>query len=510
MDLIYESRRMKIAYFLDIPHGLGGAGNLLLQQARLMAKIYDVLVIIPRNSAGKANEEYEVRCKRYELPYQSLNYSTSFNFRDIDFCDAIENVFEIEKIVKKENISFFHSVQLNIAVEYVARKYRIPHVMDIYQLKKEEFLCCPGDIYPHYHICDSEMYTEMWSSQLGISSRCVRPIALLDSMQKKVHVWRNKLRILMLGSVCARKNQLAAIKACELCKDRLDIELTIAGELNSEYAKQCEEYVNERELGSIVSFTGFVSDVSVLLEKNDCLLCTSTEESFPSSMVEALSYDLTIISTPVAGVPEIFSNGKNAFISTDFSERSISKCILECADSYKTKEIISIHSNAEVTWKENFERNRVREQINDFYLEVSRGKISEESDFHNIALEVEQTMKILSDIYSDNKEMQARALYHTKLRKELKCGKMYLWGAGKMGALAYQILSAICNGLEIVAFVDSNKIGTYMGIPIIKLEDMPINEEYLYGISFINGKEEAISFLEKEGLELNKQIWIMP
>ena len=40
---------MKVAYFLDIPIGLGGAGNLLLQQAVLMSELYDVIIVIPED-----------------------------------------------------------------------------------------------------------------------------------------------------------------------------------------------------------------------------------------------------------------------------------------------------------------------------------------------------------------------------------------------------------------------------------------------------------------------------
>lgn len=50
---------MKIIYFLDIPMGLGGAGNVLLEQAKIMSRIHDVVIAIPCTKAGKINLEYE-------------------------------------------------------------------------------------------------------------------------------------------------------------------------------------------------------------------------------------------------------------------------------------------------------------------------------------------------------------------------------------------------------------------------------------------------------------------
>lgn len=501
---------MKIAYFLDGPYGLGGAGNLLLQQASLMSELYSVLVVIPSNIEGEYCEEYAKRCEQLGLPYCSLKYSTAYNFCNIDFLGAMNSVGFIEKLVRKEKITFFHSVQLNLAVEYVARKLKIPHVMDIYQLREEEFKCCLGDIYPHYHLCDSKMYMERWSRQLGIESRCVRPVALLDAMRKKDDYPKEKIHILMLGSVSERKNQIAAIKACELCMNEYDLDLTIAGDNNSNYAKKCMQYVKEHKLEEKIIFKGFVSNIIPLLESNDCLLCTSTDESFPSSMVEALTYDLTIISTPVAGVPEVFYDKKNSFISKDFSTDSIAKSLRECIQSYRSGKIAVIHKCAEDTWTKNFSRKRIRQQIESSYMEIRKRPYIAEGDFSCIESEVNQTIGMLSDIYADCEGMQQRAFYHTKLRKELNHGKMYLWGAGKMGGIAFRILSVVCPDLDIVAFVDKNKEGKYFGLPIIKLEELPIQDTLFYGIGFYEGIETAVQYLETKGLKLNEQIWIVP
>ncbi len=60
---------MKIAFFLDIPNGLGGAGNLLLQQAILMSELHDVMVIIPTDNEGNYNIEYANRCKKNKMEF---------------------------------------------------------------------------------------------------------------------------------------------------------------------------------------------------------------------------------------------------------------------------------------------------------------------------------------------------------------------------------------------------------------------------------------------------------
>lgn len=495
-----------------MPYGLGGAGNLLLQQARLMSDIYNVTIVIPMDKNGNFNTEYARRCDQYQMPYTTLRYDTAFSFSFIDFISAMESVEGIEKFAKENNITFFHSVQLNIAVEYVSRKLKIPHLMNIYQLAEEEFITCPGDIYPQYHLCDSLLYANRWHQQLGIESRCVRPVALFEKIQKKSTYIKEKIKILMLGDVCARKNQLEAIKAIRNCIQLYDIELHIAGTIDKNYGDECKRYVENHNLDHFIFFHGFISDICPLLEENDCLLCTSIDESFPSAIVEALTYDLTIISTPVAGVPEIFIDKKNSFISKDFTYQSITKSVLECLSYYKYGYIKEIHMNSENTWKENFHRNIVRNKIDDYYHDILGGKQNFYlNSFYSVGQMIWSIKSILNNIDDMGERwIHSRYLHYLAIKKVINTKGIYIWGAGKRGKLTYEILKAFGYTDQIVAFVDQFKKGIYCSIPINKIEDIQVDKNKIYCISFAIGNDNAIQYLEKKGLELNRQIWNMP
>lgn len=230
-----------------------------------------------------------------------MYYNTAFWPQYIDLITVKDVLPKIKNFISKEKADLLHSVQLNTAVELAARELDIPHLMNIYQLRKEEFIFRHMDIFPQYHSCDSLFYCALWSGETGMETRCIRPAAPLDQMieRKKEN---QSLRILMLGSICGYKNQLAAIRAVEIChQNNKGITLTIAGEDGSAYAQICKNYVKKNGLSDVVKMVGFLNNVESVLHTHDCLLCTSTWESFPSSIVEAMTYDLTIISTPVAG-----------------------------------------------------------------------------------------------------------------------------------------------------------------------------------------------------------------
>lgn len=504
--------KTKIAYFLDIPKGLGGAGNLLLQQAKLMSHVFDVIVVVPCNDDGIANDEYIRRCEISHISYKVLKYNTAYNFYDVDFLSALETREQIREWAIEEKITFFHSVQLNIAVEMVARELQIPHLMNIYQLQPDEFKIMYGDLYPQYHLCDSEMYSNLWSNKLGIESKCIRPVAPLNQIEKKDGYSLDDFTIVMLGAVCDRKNQLTAIKAVEKCIKKYNFRLIIAGNAEGRYANLCKNYVKENGLENKIQFLGFVKDISNILLQSECLLCTSLDESFPSSIVEAVTHDLTIVTTPVAGVPEVFRNGYNSFVSKDFKLDSICESLVECLESYKNGNITRIHLNEELTWKENFAPNTVRKQIEQYYKEIIGRFVSKENVLKEISNVVESTFKLLQPIYKNEHIVKQRCLYYAFLRDRLEAGKSYIWGAGKYGRLAKEILEIIRPDIEIVGFIDRMKEGTYLDTPIICPKDIQYLEvNYVFiGFGYGYNQGEVIDFLEKRHFNYNDKVWRVP
>ena len=112
---------MKIAYFLDISKGLGGAGNVLLEQAKLISTIHDVIVVIPCNVDGEMNPKYELRCKKANVRYVGMIYPTAYSVQNIDALKAEKSIKSIKEMAIVEEIDFFHSVQFNIGAELASR-----------------------------------------------------------------------------------------------------------------------------------------------------------------------------------------------------------------------------------------------------------------------------------------------------------------------------------------------------------------------------------------------------
>lgn len=504
---------MKIAYFLDISKGLGGAGNVLLEQAKLMSMIYEVIVIIPCNVDGEINPEYEQRCKKAHIRYRGMTYPTAYNIQNINLLAAKNVMIDIKAMAIEEEVNFFHSVQLNVGVELVSRELNIPHLMNIYFIKSEEFFLTFMDIFPRYHSSDSKLYCRLWAEKLGMKTRCIRPSAPISCMKKKEKK-KGALRILMLGGISERKNQMLAIQALEFCRiNHVNVSLSIAGNDNSEYAGICKQYLREHGLEDIVHILGFQSDIVPLLERHDCYLCTSVKESFPSSIVESMTYDLTILSTPVDGVPELLRDGINAYISDGYQIEDVANCIMKCFYAYQDGSIKKIHKKAAILWSENFSGDVVRKQLNEYYQFIlndfyrsTRNKLKNrisENDIKQIEIRLCNVGITAEDILS-------KCYYYACLTKILKPGIVYIWGAGNYGKYAQKLIKILFPEIKILAYIDQNKKLNYLGFPIILPEQIELKKINYIFLGFVQGREKVIEYLEERGLVFNKDIWILP
>lgn len=505
---------MKIAYFVDDAPVIGGSGNVLLEQARLISSIYEVVVAIPLNEKGEMNPEYLSRCQHANLRYILLEYTTTYCIQFIDIIKAYKDAKNIEKWASREGIDFFHSSQLNISAEWASRRMKIPHLMNIYQLPKEEFSLNCMDIFPHYHSCDSLLYCSVWSESLGVKSCCIRPSAPIENIRKKKEKEKREFRILMLGGFQERKNQLAAIQAVEQCnKNGENIKLTIAGDDTSKYAENCKNYIQTNSLGKNIFLIGFQSDIAPLLLDNDCFLCTSKLESFPSSIVEAITYDLIVISTPVAGVPELLKDGENAYISKGYEVHDIVDCIEKCCEDYRNNAVEGLRKGARELWTEHFSPEVIKRKLENYYQYILRDYPKEMAKVTEKVIPVPEIKAIYNKIYEmgeNSPVVLRRCYYYACLDSILNEGKAYIWGAGKYGKIAKELIEKLYPAVKILAYIDKKGGNSYLGFPIICPEQINVEHVDYVFVGLLQGREEVIEYLQKKGFEYNKSIWLLP
>lgn len=139
-----------------------------------------------------------------------------------------------------------------------------------------------------------------------------------------------KIHFLFLGEIGKRKGVFDIIRGIAMNKNQLlgRMELKIGGNKNEEeLRKQIKDY----NLQEIVTFEGWVSGNKKLelLNWADVYILPSFNEGLPISILEAMSYGMPIISTPVGGIPEVLKDNLNGTIITPGNAKEISNAMMK-------------------------------------------------------------------------------------------------------------------------------------------------------------------------------------
>merc|ERR550514_2084658 len=140
------------------------------------------------------------------------------------------------------------------------------------------------------------------------------------------HTWKigpsppkpeGSVTFLCLGIVCPRKNQHWAVEIFkQWAGNRQDVRMLVVG---ARYIRQYEiDYVDKVKavIGGDprIELHDVTSDVDAFYRQSDALLFTSLNEVTPMVIAEAMMRSLPVVTTDIAGIPEMLTNGVHGFV----------------------------------------------------------------------------------------------------------------------------------------------------------------------------------------------------
>lgn len=122
-----------------------------------------------------------------------------------------------------------------------------------------------------------------------------------------------ELQLLFVGSINQRKGFNDLLEALRILT--IDYSLNVLGDFSSDEMKEfCNDFIKENQLK--VNFHGYLSGQNKfdVISKSDILLLPSYAEGFPMVIPEAMALGCAVISTSIAGIPEIVQNEFNGYL----------------------------------------------------------------------------------------------------------------------------------------------------------------------------------------------------
>ena len=122
-------------------------------------------------------------------------------------------------------------------------------------------------------------------------------------------------RMVCVGRLCEQKGQLLLIEAAKnLNEQRIDFELILAGD--GELRAKIELLIVQYGLQDKVKITGWISSAEVrsIILSSQMLVLPSFAEGLPVVIMEAMSLRRPVISTYIAGIPELLIHRENGWL----------------------------------------------------------------------------------------------------------------------------------------------------------------------------------------------------
>ena len=132
----------------------------------------------------------------------------------------------------------------------------------------------------------------------------------------------NQTRLVCVGTLCNRKNQIGILHALSklTSEQQKSFSVTFVGDGPSRNALEKVAAT----LSADIYFAGNSNQVNDYLTNSDAFILFSKDEGLPISIIEAMRCGLPIISTRIAGIPEMIVEGISGYL-VDADERQLSE-----------------------------------------------------------------------------------------------------------------------------------------------------------------------------------------
>jgi colanic acid/amylovoran biosynthesis glycosyltransferase len=136
-----------------------------------------------------------------------------------------------------------------------------------------------------------------------------------------------------VGRLCPQKGQLILLDAfAALLKEGRDAKLVLAGD--GEMRPEVEARMRELGIEGHVSITGWISEreVRAQLKRSRCMVLPSFAEGLPVVIMEAFAMGRPVISTYIAGIPELVRESANGWLVAAGDTVALTTALREALD----------------------------------------------------------------------------------------------------------------------------------------------------------------------------------
>ncbi len=184
-------------------------------------------------------------------------------------------------------------------------------------------------------ICLGEGWKEFYNSIADIPEERLfvlsNPIALPEQIPDRSH--HQQVLFLFLGRMEERKGPLRVVQALtRLPRQKLaKVRLVVAGDGDVQAVQQSVADLGLHEHVDVHTWLD-ERERNVLLQEGDVMVLPSLAEGMPMSVLEAMSWGIPVIASPVGGIPDLVKDGVNGFLVPPTDIDAIAQAMMRMID----------------------------------------------------------------------------------------------------------------------------------------------------------------------------------
>lgn len=346
------SRRKKVLMIATSRQTMGGISAVIkAYEQSSFWKEYDVRWIETHRDGSKLLKGLIALFSYFHLLFLIPRYSiVHIHLSEIASLTRKIPVFLLSKLYCKKTIIHFHSFSVDTTI---AGKYKFLYRFVFTHSDKVIVLSTSWQNW----LLD---YLNLRDKVVVVYNPCDQ--AVQSSLKEK------EKQILYAGALNARKGFMDLIYAFHEISDKHpDWQLVLAG--NGDISKG-QEKVKELLIKDKVKFTGWISgEEKIRYFSSASIFCLpSYAEGFPTAVIEACSYGIALITTPVGGIPDIIKDGENGLLFQPGDVSMLSKHLDLLISDATIRRSLSIA--AKQLSETVFSMDRISEDIKNVYEEL--------------------------------------------------------------------------------------------------------------------------------------------
>ncbi len=147
----------------------------------------------------------------------------------------------------------------------------------------------------------------------------------------------NDTVIAIVGTICERKGQHIFIEAIKELQQQLpdkkaNISCLLVGGNVVSYLNFIQNQIKKLGLEKVYIFDK-TKEVYDFFQLSDIFVCSSFEESFPRVLLEAMAFEMKIVSTNVFGIPEMICDGNEGYLVDPGNPQALANALRECLEN---------------------------------------------------------------------------------------------------------------------------------------------------------------------------------